>query len=621
MAPLGPSASRTWHGVAGRCGVAVAGVGPAGPVVAGNQALVAAFDGRIDNRPELAARLGQAYQRLTDPELFLAAYEKWGDEALAQVVGPFAVAIVDTRRGGVLLARDHLGQRPLVLAEVGRSIGFASNALALAALEGVGCNLDEVHAAEILALAYNTERTFVRGIRWVRPGEAIWLSADGPERRYWWTPDRETRDAVDHAGALRMALDDAVAAASRGCTSLGAQLSGGLDSSSVAATAALLLEGQLLPTYTATPPPSWDGPVSLGWEAREESYVADLARTHTNIRPRFVEVSGRPLVEGRYERYWALGAGVPRNPCNFIWVEAIAEAAAREGVDVLLTGAVGNLAYSADGPGWLWELVRAGRPLEALHEARGWSGRAGGSLLRTARRYVLPPALPAPARRVIAALASRGPLYDRLEECAVHPSVARDIDLARLYPQLDRSLATPHREGLLASIADLAGQADTAAATDCVWGVEHRDPTADRRVWNAALAQPEWARRRAGVARAAIREAMSDRLPSSVLHRETLGAQLPDWLDRMTDARAEIRSELQLMRDHARSTELIDVERLERLEACWPPPASCADPHVTRSYRGALLRGMVVSRYLRWFDEQRGTRTRPPTRSTAAVRH
>ena len=111
-------------------------------------------DMRIDNRPQLIAQLGlRSASSLPDSAIALAAYERWGAGFLDRMMGPFALAIIDRRRGGLLLARDQLGDRPLVLHQRPGIVAFASNAIALTAFESVDNELDVRWATEVLALS------------------------------------------------------------------------------------------------------------------------------------------------------------------------------------------------------------------------------------------------------------------------------------------------------------------------------------------------------------------------------------------------------------------------------------------------------------------------------------
>ncbi len=571
--------------------------------------LVLVGDLRIDNRAELAPTLGLRDELpVPDSAFVLAAYERWTDAFLDHVVGEFALAIVDQNRGGVLLARDHVGQRPLVIHQRRGVVAFGSTALALTALEGVGHALDVERAAEVLALAYSSERTFVQGVRWLAPGSAIWVSDTGLRRWDWWRPDPE--EIVDlgsgaaHERELREAFERAVAALIRSRGRTGAGVSGGLDSTSVAATAARRLAPTLLPTYTSAPPPGRSSGARAGWDADESPLVRELAALHPNMSPAFVHLSPGMSIFDLHEPMWELGADPVRNPCNLLWIDAVHRRAASDGVTTLLTGARGNLHFSADGPGWIAALLSARRPTVAYREAEAWRRATGDSRGRIAGRLVLE-SVPAAAQRVAHAIRRRpSALVTWSAATALRAQILADLDLPRRLPMLDETRRVDPRAVAMWAIQADATQAATFSVLAALTGVEQRDPTSDRRVLETAARQPEWTRRRDGVTRAVVRGAMADRLPPQILLRTRRGEQLPDWLDLMTGARTEVGQELGELERHETSRELIDTTRLRALVSRWPAPGSSADPIVVRDYRLALLRALTVSRYLRWFERR-----------------
>jgi asparagine synthase (glutamine-hydrolysing) len=145
------------------------------------------------------------------------------------------------------------------------------------------------------------------------------------------------------------------------------------------------------------------------------------------------------------------------------------------------------------------------------------------------------------------------------------------------------------------------------------WRFREVDPTADIRLLEGCARQPAWVRRHDGWDRAVCRTAMADRLPDSIRLKRTRGAQLPDWLDRVTDARAELVEELDLTRDHPSSRSLLDIARLEGATRDWPQPDEAGDRERIISHRLVLPRSLAVSRYVRWFEEW--ARARPPVRA------
>jgi asparagine synthase (glutamine-hydrolysing) len=575
------------------------------PAASADGELVLVGDIRLDNRSELAAGSGLRDDVSTpDSALVLAAYDRWGRDVPRRLHGSFAFALLDRRRGGALLARDHMGSQPLVVHERRGTLAFCSTALGLTALEGVGRTLDLRRAAEVLALALASERTFVEGVRWLPAGGALWADATGVRRWRWWQPDlHATRDrdsAAVFAREMRAALETAVEARLRSARGVGGMTSGGLDSPSVAATAADILAPQTFPAYTSAPPPGWTGAVARGWEADESPLVRELAALHPNIAPRFVHVQPGVSLFEHHDRLWQLGASPERNPDATLYMQAVMTRAAADGVGTLLTGARGNFFFSVDGPDWLVALLRARRLGQLAREVDALSRVSGAPRRRVVRRHLLAPLQP----RLLRRLRRRpDPIAAWLAYTALRPSVVGMLDLPALLPQLDPGRAADRRTDRLIAAWNGGAQGEMALAQEALFGVELRDPTGDRRLVEAALGQPEWVRRRDGLGRAVAREAMSDRLPESIVRRRVRGEQLPDWLDCMTAARHELASEVDAMAQHGPSRELIDVDRLRGLLGAWPDRGRRADPAVVRDYRYALFRAVLVSRYLRWFED------------------
>jgi hypothetical protein len=219
------------------------------------------------------------------------------------------------------------------------------------------------------------------------------------------------------------------------------------------------------------------------------------------------------------------------------------------------------------------------------------------------RQYLLSPLQPpavARARRRLRGAPT--PVDEWLAATALRPSAAAEIDLARLRPALDDRRRTDPRVVTFAAALTGGAQAETNLAAEALFGVETRDPTADRRLIEAALRQPEWVRRHGGVDRAVARVAMADRLPASIVTRTRRGEQLPDWLDVMTAARGWLATEVEALAEHAPSRELIDVARLRGLLSAWPDRHRNADPRTAADYRYVLPRAVMLSRYLRWFE-------------------
>ncbi|HEX9983053.1 MAG TPA: asparagine synthase (glutamine-hydrolyzing) [Thermoanaerobaculia bacterium] len=199
------------------------------------------FNGEIYNyrelRDELRA-LGHEFQTTSDTEVLLAAHEEWGSEMLDRLRGMFAFAIWDDSTRTLFAARDLFGEKPLFFATAAGTLLIASEIKALLASGLVEGKLDRTSVDAYLALGYvPPDRTIYSDIQTLPPAHMLTWSNGRIDVARWWTPRMETRTiGLDEAGErLYAAVDRAVERQMVADVTVGAFLSGGLDSSTIVA--------------------------------------------------------------------------------------------------------------------------------------------------------------------------------------------------------------------------------------------------------------------------------------------------------------------------------------------------------------------------------------------------
>src|SRR5206468_3201662 len=202
------------------------------------------YNGEVYNhaalRPGLEAR-GHRYQTRSDTETILHLYEDEAEGCVERLRGMFAFALWDRREGRLLLTRDRLGIKPLYYACTDDELLFASEIKAILAAGSVRAALNESILPEFLATGFVAgPETFFRGVRKLLPGRTLsWSRAEGlAERRYWRLPvnlDDAPKPLEERAGELRARLAAAVRSHLMSDVPLGLFLSGGIDSSGLAA--------------------------------------------------------------------------------------------------------------------------------------------------------------------------------------------------------------------------------------------------------------------------------------------------------------------------------------------------------------------------------------------------
>jgi asparagine synthase (glutamine-hydrolysing) len=202
------------------------------PLSDGRYAIV--YNGELYDHDALRARLPGPWRTRCDTETVLAAVREWGEACVEHLDGMFAFFVWDSEAQTGFAARDRLGVKPLAYTTEG-GFAFASEAQALLPL--VRPRVDTAAIIEqLVAPAFSgVARSPFAGIRYLQPGHVLRVSRDGiATRRYWrWRPS----DGDVTADELRDAFESAVRGSLRADVPLGAFVSGGLDSTAIAAVA------------------------------------------------------------------------------------------------------------------------------------------------------------------------------------------------------------------------------------------------------------------------------------------------------------------------------------------------------------------------------------------------
>ena len=213
------------------------------------------FNGEIYNfiqlREELLSK-GHHFQSRSDTEVIVHAYEEWGEDSLARLNGMFAIGLWDTKARLGILARDRLGIKPLYISQVDGSTLFASELKALLLHTEVSKELDELAIADFLARRFPLgDRTPFKAIRRLRPGHLCRVSQAGVELvPFSKLPSGGSSRFGVSARDLRGALEDSVNRQLMSDVPVGVSLSGGIDSSILAALAEEISKGHVS-TFTA----------------------------------------------------------------------------------------------------------------------------------------------------------------------------------------------------------------------------------------------------------------------------------------------------------------------------------------------------------------------------------
>jgi asparagine synthase (glutamine-hydrolysing) len=515
------------------------------------------FNGELYNYRELRERLslcGHRFATQSDTETLVHAWEEWGEDALNELQGMFAFALLDLRRRYatapiLFLGRDPLGIKPLYYTQTPNGCAFASEVRALLAAGVAPRRLSQdALTAYLLFGSVSEPVTLLEGVFSLPPGHRMLLHV--PERRRtprarpWWHPaqspsardPRRPRELSSAARRLRTLLEEAVRRHLIADVAVGLFLSSGMDSGAIAALAAREKSG--IQTFTLTfPGTPFD-------EAELARMVANRCKTkHTEV----------PLTgEGVLSRLGEALSALDQPTMDAVNTYFVSWAAKQVGLKVALSGLGGDELFAgyqtfADTPrlrklvqlAWFvpGALRRMTAPLVARLAARQKSPDASG---KAAAAWAYPDALPHPyfyAR----ALFPPGQI-ERIIEPRFRPS-AVSADGVTLEPTwlgwLERTADEGRKLEPVAEVSWLEMRTYMASTllrdTDSVsmaQSLEVRVPLLDTPVVEFVETLPDAARRRPEMQKALLVEALGDLLPLEILSQRKRHFTLPweEWL-------------------------------------------------------------------------------------------
>ena len=507
------------------------------PMLSADGRVAIAFNGEIYNfltlRKELQAKNHQFRSRC-DTEVLLALYLEHGEDMLGHLNGIYAFAIWDSRDSKLFIARDGLGVKPLYVSEDGNAFSFASEIKALLCFPWIELSIDTQAIAHYVRYLWCPgSRTPLSSVKKLGPGEAI-VVKDGSIARRWQHYDLPAPGAdqsvsvSEWTASVRQSLETAVRRQMVSDVPLGAFLSGGLDSSAVAAYARRHSHGPLQ-CFTI----DFDDELS-----RKEGFVRDLpyarrVAEHLDVDLHVVNVDST-IADELGSMVWQLDE--PLADFSALNVMYISRLARDRGIKVLLSGAGGD------------DIFTGYRRHRALNLENTWKR------------------LPTPLRRLMSGAAGylprRSPSLRRLSKLLASASLEGDARLASYFDwassQTSRSLFRPEvREGLTEEpLLDALNRMPSSATplqrmllleqqffltdhnlnyTDkmsMAAGVETRVPFLDPELVSLAARIPDQYRQRGAEGKWIFKRAMEGILPDDVIYRSKTGFGVPlrAWL-------------------------------------------------------------------------------------------
>ena len=567
-----------------------------------SQHLVIVAAGRIDNRSDLFDRLGidaEEGHTLSDSDLMQRAYCQWGEHCSRYLLGDWVLAAWHQSDRRLVMSRSHYGSIALYYHVDQDLLVFASNRQTLLDLGLVSFELDDLWLAQYITswLAHYGEATPHKPVKCLPPAHYIIASQNSHTIHQYWNPEQNSELVLsrreEYVEAFRSIFDEAVRCRLRSDGPIAVSLSGGLDSGSVASTAAAILaeKGQRLKAFTSVPTCDTERYLSKEYFGDEFPFAKAVADFSGNIDLYPIESADKSPLAG-IRHLLTVGRIPVHGATSVYWMMEVRQAVIAAGCKVLLTGAAGNGAFS-------WTGNLSSQSLGFVSRHYGWQKSVEILLTgsKTAIKSVIPKELL--IARQIRQMEHRK--WFRLS--AINPDFAQRIHL------LDQRLSASEGQSsqgarvmqsqILRPGRSVVGghSAEIAAAQ----GVDVRDPTCDARILDFVYSVPDhiFMDPETGIDRWLVREAMKGRLPDAVRLNRKRGRQAADIIPRLRAASAEVEQVLDELAAGA-AAEYVDVDYMRHI---WCTAKSCDTDEARIATIQILLRGIMAGLFVNGFYE------------------
>ncbi|WP_282173010.1 lasso peptide isopeptide bond-forming cyclase [Cytobacillus firmus] len=571
-------------------------------------------DAIIDNREELFERLQidrEDRKKITDSQLILLAYHKWGEESPKFLVGDFAFMIWDEKERKMFGARDFSGARTLYYYRDNHRFGFSTTIQPLFSLPGVKKELNEQWLAEYLAIAgmidaVDGEITPYRNIEQLPPSHSITIFEDKIKiiRYSRLIPGNQLKlkSNEEYVEAFRDVFQKAVTSRLRTHLNVGAQLSGGLDSGAVVSFAVKEMQkvNKKLHTFSYIPTKDFKDFTPKQLMANETPLVRSTVEYVGGIQDHYLDFNGKnsfseiddflDVLEMPYKFFE-----------NSFWLKGMFEKAHEEGIGVLLNGDRGNFTiswgYALDYYATLLKKIKWFRLFQELNQySRNIGGARLGNLPRLARigfpilNRLFPQGKPYKLPSLI------NPVF--AEDCGVFEKFKQyGIDQTGWYSALN---VYEEKKKHFEDVFQWNAGNTLSSKLSLRYAMWKRDPTNDIRVIRFCLTVPEKQYVQNGLDRALIRRSTESYLPDEVrLNQRIRGVQGADWVQRMIPCWDEFTDEVRQLSTDKRVLEFLNGQvirtSLLKVEG-GVRPEYATDP----DYK-ILMRSLIVFRFIKKF--------------------
>ena len=529
--------------------------------------IVITMNARIDNRDELYDILelpDTPLEEMGDSEFILAAYNKWGEDCPAHLLGDFAFAIWDGHKQEIFCARDHSGIKQLYYYLDDKLFLFGNDLRGLTTFPGIDTSLSDEALANFVGyheLRSNT-LTFFSAFKKLPPAHFMIITAQNMRQSCYWRLEDAPRVILEsfeqYSMKLRELLECAVSDRMRTAYPLTSHLSGGVDSSSIAVIAArkLCKDGKKLLAFNwLHPPGKEDDPRYYEW------YNSKAIADKEGIEHHYIDLNIEQLASYFDEHEIWYGDTI-----SFLYESVVRETVESKGGRTILSGWGGDDVVSYHGGSFIVDLVFQGKYRKAIKALRQHIVRSSRAfpfaVLAAVYRHIFLSMVP---RRFycqlpLAQCSAGEPAYDLMAEefATIVKKNFKDryIFVGQFCRTIRKDMLYSYNNGHISTRIE---SWETGGLTQ---GIEYCYPLLDKRLLEFAVGIPGEFFEKNGTRRYILKKAIEDLIPSSILWQST--KREPQRVRRLLNFVPEFSERIRKSLEFNGSVHFINISRLNK---------------------------------------------------------
>lgn len=529
-----------------------------------NKKLSIVSDSILYNKDELLEKLNISEKALSDNIIILKAFEIWGKNCVNHFIGDFSFAIWNSEKKELFCARDHLGIKPFNYYFDNDCFVFSSSIPGITAQNDLNFSADEYYIADALSTVKSEHfTTTFKEIRKLPPAHYLFLKDNKLEISQYWNLKPKKSIAKNNEEIIeefKSILFEAVKCRITNLTSVGSELSGGIDSSCITAIASQFTK---LKSFSHILPDHLIGKI----------HPFNDERDFINLLTDYCTISGRFLVKSENKSFIdAIDQNVTDLSCitqqGFgVFSDHLYQSAMQEKVSVLLSGFGGDEAVSSMSYGYLTELAKENQWNEIKDDLKKQHNDKI-DFYKAFFKYYLKSKFPIIPKALQLIKTEKHWWSGKFKNLALNVSFSERLNIKeRFYSkyrkQGDLSLQERNIERI--THPHVSQRLEYCSLIARKYGIEYRYPLLDIRLIEYYLAIPAHLKARNGIGRYAIRKAIEGIVPERIQWRnDKNGATIPTVFMRMMNDKNQILDIINRSKSNKIVKQYIDLDNYEK---------------------------------------------------------